>query len=240
MQANLNPTLQPARSVKAVTLEDPLAYLPCSQMSQYRKSEAIYSHGQPATRLYLIVEGRVKILRHESLSVVVDVYRSDELFGEWVFAGQVQHMEQAVATEPTNLMSWSHEEIHEIVRVHPKLALALLQVIARRLVGFASRIESFSRETIEQRLTRALVRFAERFGNDAGDGTVKLEAFTHEFLSQYVGTSRETVTHHMNRFKREGYLQYSRKGMSLQQNALTAWQTEQSTTALRQSAALTN
>ncbi len=182
----------------------------------------------------------MKVLRHESLSVVVDVYRPDELFGEGVFAGQGRYMEQAVAVESTKLMSWSHQEIDDLVCLQPKLALALLQVVVARLVEFASRIESFSRESIEQRLARALVRFASRFGSEAGDGTVKMEALTHEFLSQYVGTSREIVTHHMNRFRREGYLQYSRKGISLQQNALAAWQAAQSTTALSQSAALPN
>jgi CRP-like cAMP-binding protein len=232
MQAILSHTLQPAVSVKPVSPDDPLAYLPLSTIRQYGRHEAIYIHGEPATRLYLVVEGKVKILRHASLAVVLDVYRSDELFGESVLLGQAHRMEQAVATEPTKLMSWSHEEIEETVQSYPKLALALLQLMARRLAEFAKRIDSFSRERIEQRLTRTLVRFAGRFGNEAGDGTVKIDGFTHEFLSQYVGTSREIVTHYMSRFKREGYLQYSRKGISLQQHALTAWQTAQSTTAL--------
>jgi hypothetical protein len=38
--------------------------------------------------------------------------------------------------------------------------------------------------------------------------------FTHELLSQYVGTSREIVTHYMNQFRRQGYLRYSRKRLS--------------------------
>jgi CRP/FNR family transcriptional regulator, cyclic AMP receptor protein len=240
MQAISSPTLQPAVSVKPMTLEDPLAYLPFSKIRQHGKHEAIYIHGQAATSLYLVVEGKVKILRHASLAVVLDVYRSDELFGESVLAGQAYRVEQAVATEPTRLMSWSREEIEEAVKSRPKLALALLQLMAGRLVEFANRIDSFSRESIEQRLRRTLVRLATRFGNEGGDGTVKMDAFTHEFLSQYVGTSREIVSHYMNRFKREGYLQYSRREISLQQHALTAWQTAQSTTALRRSAALTN
>ena len=43
--------------------------------------------------------------------------------------------------------------------------------------------------------------------------------FTHELLSQYVGTSREIVTHYMNQFRRQGYLRYSRKGILLHRDA---------------------
>jgi CRP-like cAMP-binding protein len=37
--------------------------------------------------------------------------------------------------------------------------------------------------------------------------------FTHEALSRFVGTSREIVTHYMNRFRRLGFISYSRRGI---------------------------
>jgi CRP-like cAMP-binding protein len=46
---------------------------------------------------------------------------------------------------------------------------------------------------------------------------------THELLAQYVGTSREIVTHYMNQFRKEGYLQYSRRGIVLDRHALGEW-----------------
>jgi CRP-like cAMP-binding protein len=49
---------------------------------------------------------------------------------------------------------------------------------------------------------------------------------THELLSQYVGTSREIVTHYMNQFRKQGYLRYSRKGIVLYRDALQDWLTE--------------
>jgi CRP/FNR family transcriptional regulator, cyclic AMP receptor protein len=50
---------------------------------------------------------------------------------------------------------------------------------------------------------------------------------THELLSQYVGTSREIVTHYMNQFRRQGYLRYSRRGMSLYRDAMRNWLRQQ-------------
>jgi CRP-like cAMP-binding protein len=50
-----------------------------------------------------------------------------------------------------------------------------------------------------------------------------MSAFTHELLSQYVGTSREIVTHYMNQFRRMGYLQYSRRGIVMYRDAFQEW-----------------
>jgi CRP/FNR family cyclic AMP-dependent transcriptional regulator len=219
-----------------MTGERLLEYLPDSNISRYAKHEAIYFQGEPATRVYLVMEGKVKVLCHESLRVVVDVYQSDELFGESALAGHEHRMEQAVAMEPTRLMSWTRDEIEEEAATSPELALALIRFAAFRSLEFAIRIESFSCEKIERRLTRALVRFAARLGWDAGDGTVKMDALTHEFLGQYVGTSREIVTQYMNQLRRAGYLKYSRNGITLQPRALAAWQTDPATIALRRSA----
>ena len=85
------------------------------------------------------------------------------------------------------------------------------------------RIESFSVDTIARRLARSLIRFADRLGTAEEDGSVRMQPFTHDLLSQYVGTSREIVTHYMNQFRRQGYLRYSRKGITLYRDAFHEW-----------------
>ncbi len=225
MQVTLEPTSSALDTAAESPILDPLAFLPCSPVTRYKSGQVVYAAGQPATRLYLIVEGRVKVSRQAAGSeIVVDVYQADEFFGEAALASQGNRMERAVTLENVRLMSWSREEIEEHATMRPKLGLALLQLMVRRSVDFSSRIESFSGESVSQRLTRALVRFAGRFGKEGEDGSVSMAALTHELLSQYVGTSREIVTHHMSQFRREGYLQYSRDGISLYQRALAEWQ----------------
>jgi len=105
----------------------------------------------------------------------------------------------------------------------PRLAVALLQAFGRRSLGFTQRIESLFFDPIDRRLARSLIRFSERLGVAQPDGTVIMEPLTHELLAQYVGTSREVVTCHMTNLRRLGYLQYSRKAITLHREALTSW-----------------
>jgi len=78
-------------------------------------------------------------------------------------------------------------------------------------------------DNIARRLARSLIRFSEKLGHKAEDGSVQMIPFTHELLSQYVGTSREIVTHYMNQFRRQGLLRYSRKGILLYREAMDKW-----------------
>ena len=207
------------------TLEDPLAHLPCSSILEYKKGQNIYSQDQPSTSIYLVIEGKVKVSRMaaDGRQVILDIYQTDEFFGEPALLNLAQRAEQATAMESTRLMSWSTAEIEDIVSKRPRLAVALLQHLAQRTIDFGQRIESFSVDNIARRLARSLIRFSERLGTAEPDGAVRLAPFTHELLSQYVGTSREIVTHYMNQFRREGYLRYSRKGIVLYHDAFKEW-----------------
>jgi CRP/FNR family cyclic AMP-dependent transcriptional regulator len=214
-----------ARAAEPRPLEDPLAYLPCSTILEYRKGQTIYSHDQPSTSIYLVIDGKVKVCRlaDDGRQVVVDIYQPDEFFGESAFLGLAQRTELAVALESTKLMTWTTTEIEDIATRRPQLAIALLQLLVQRSLDFGSRIESFSVDNIARRLARTLIRFSERLGHEAEDGSVQMIPFTHELLSQYVGTSREIVTHYMHPFRRQGYLRYSRKGILLRRDALKEW-----------------
>lgn len=216
-----NPTL----AVPQKQLEDPLMHLSSSRVLEFRKGEVIYNQDQPSTNLYLVVAGKVKVCRvaHDGRSVVVDIYKNEDFFGESAFLDSPSRDEQAVAIENTNVMTWTSDEIEDVMTRRPRLAVALLQMLVQRSIEFGCRIESFSVDNIAGRLGRALIRFSERLGQDTEDGSVQLMPLTHELLSQYVGTSRELVTHYMNDFRRQGYLRYSRQGIFVYRDALKDW-----------------
>jgi CRP/FNR family transcriptional regulator len=207
------------------SLEDPLAHLPCSSIVEYKKGLMIYNQDQPSTNIYLIIAGKIKVSRvaDDGHQVVVDIYQPDEFFGESAFLNLPHRCEQATALENTKVMAWTTAEIEDLILKRPRLSVALVQILVQRTIDFTHRIESFSVDNIARRLARSLIRFSERLGTVEEDGSVRMTPFTHELLSQYVGTSREIVTHYMNQFRRQGYLKYSRKGIVLYRDAFRDW-----------------
>lgn len=197
-----------------LVIEDPLAHLPVSAIGEYRKGASIYGPETRTVNLYVVLSGKVRVCRAaaEGQQVVLDIYQADEFFGESSLAGGEVN-EVAVALENTRVMHWTADEIRDIVLKRPDLGFALLQLAVQRSSAFSRRIESFSLDNIERRLVASLLQFAQKLGTDTADGGREMIAFTHELLSQYVGTSREIVTHYMNYFRRKGCLNYSRKSI---------------------------
>jgi CRP-like cAMP-binding protein len=211
--------------VSEKVLEDPLFWLPCSTIQVFRKDETIYSPDLPSRNLCLVIDGKVKICRTAetgSHTVLVDIYHADEFFGESALIGALS-TESAIALEDTQLMTWRAEEIELLSLERPKLAVALMQLLVQRAGDLERRIESFALDSIQRRLARALIRFAERLGSPAENGMVQMIPFTHELLSQYVGTSREIITQYMNQFRQQRYVLYSRQGIALNADALQSW-----------------
>jgi CRP/FNR family transcriptional regulator, cyclic AMP receptor protein len=206
-------------------LEDPLAHLPCSAVVRYKKGRSIYDEEQSSAGLYLIIDGRVKVCRisEDGHQVMLDIYRADDFFGESALLGLSNAAERATALENTEAMMWTTAELEAIAAKRPRLAVAVWQILAQRSIEFAQRIESFSRDNVSHRLARSLIRLSERLGTADEGGALQMAALTHELLAQYVGTSREIVTHYMNQFRRQGYLRYSRKGISLNRDAFRDW-----------------
>lgn len=209
-----------------IALEDPLALLPHSSITEHkRRGHVIYHQDQPSTSIHLVIDGRVKVARlaNDGRQTVVDIYQTDELFGESALLGLPRRQEQATALEDTWLMSWTAAEIAEIVLKRPMLAIALMQVVVQRALEYGHRIESLSVDTTSRRLARTLLRLSARLGTPEPDGSYRIVGITQELLAQHVGASREVVTHFMNEFRRQGYLGYSRKGIILFPDAFKEW-----------------
>ena len=212
------PTMPPLGTT-AKPLEDPLAYLPCSNILEYQKNQVIYSPDRPCANLYLIIGGKVMVRRMTAdgdSELLVDIYVVDEFFGDWALTDSINGYEKAIAVEQnTRVMTWTDTEIEQLILQRPQLGIALIQLLTRRCIGYSRRIESCSLDNVARRLARSLIHFSERLGEKLEDGSIQLMPLSHELLAQYVGTSREIVTQYMNQFRRQGYLRYSRKGIAV-------------------------
>ncbi len=202
--------------------EDALIYLPRKTMTNLRKGQVIYDEHQPANELYLVVQGRVKVAVpvNDGTESLVDIYSTDDFFGESALLAPSHYQEKAVALDPVSLMSWSVREIEEQIQRQPKLGVALLQLLVKRSLDNQARLQSFALDKTPERLIRSLLRFSERLGQPDPDGFLTMPPITHQVMSEYVGTSREIITFQMNQLRQKGWVRYSRRGIQVSPLAL--------------------
>jgi CRP-like cAMP-binding protein len=219
-----------ARLSASREIEDALMYLPRKSVTDYPKGQTIFDENQPSTGLHLVVQGRVKVAvpLDDGTQTVVDIFTTDDFFGESSMLGAAQaaqYAERAVALDAVTLMSWTQPEIESQIEREPRLGVALMQMLVNRGLDYQERLQSFALNKTPERVVRSLLRFAERLGTRTEDGSLKIPPLTHQVISEYVGTSREIVTFQMNYLRQKGLIRYSRKGIQVYADALLEyWQ----------------
>lgn len=203
-------------------VEDALMYLPRKGVTDYRRGQIIFMESQPSSELHLIVRGRVKVTipLDDGAQTVLDIFTTDDFFGESALLGVARHSARAIALDNVGLMSWATSEIDQHVEREPRLGIALLQMLVKRALDYEDRLQTFALDKTPERVVRAVLRFADRTGTRAEDGSLQVPPLTHQLISEYVGTSREIVTFHMNQLRQKGLLRYSRRGIQVDTQAL--------------------
>jgi CRP-like cAMP-binding protein len=95
----------------------------------------IVRQGQVGTGFYVIVEGRVKVVRGSDLLARLG---PKEFFGELSVLDQEPRMAHVVAEENTICLGLASWDFTKVLEDNPKITLGLLRVMARRLRAAAS------------------------------------------------------------------------------------------------------
>lgn len=189
----------------------------------HARGGVIYRVEQNADAVYAVLNGRVRLSRvaGDGRESVLHVLKTGEIFGEGAVLAPGPRREQAAALDDLVVAAWPAGEVARRAQQTPALAAWFSALVSRRLSEAHDRIETLSFDPIPKRLARVLLRHARRFGAVQPDGHVRTPPMTHEALAQEVATSREIITHHMNHFRAQGFLSYSRKAIDVAPDRLT-------------------
>ena len=101
---------------------------------EYKSGEYIYQENDPATNIYVILAGKVRLVIHvedEQLDLIE--YGVGESIGETSFIGILQHSTTAIATEETKLLKLNREAMDRLYRHDINTFTILIMNIAREL-----------------------------------------------------------------------------------------------------------
>lgn len=161
--------------------------------------------------LFLLKKGRVHLYRisPNGKKLIVATLGPGAVFGEMSMVGQGMHNSFAEAIDECVLCVMSRSDVERLVREKPEVAFRFVEAMGSRLTDMECRLEEIAFKSIPARLAGLLVQLAE------GQGSNVVIGYTHQDLSEMLGTYRETVTQTLNEFKLEGLIDISRKKVIL-------------------------
>ena len=171
----------------------------------------IYSLDDPATHIYFVRTGRVKIVRasaHGQNKIISIRYRGD-VFGELALAGsavEARRSDEAVALETTRVSGIRAEDFWQQTRHDSVAVQSVLRCLTARLAEAHRQIESLVFDNNYRRLARALLDLS-LDASRMGETSIRL---THEELAELIGSTREVVTSMMIELRQRGLIEYKR------------------------------
>jgi CRP-like cAMP-binding protein len=202
----------------------------CEQLAQLPPrrlgaGDHLYLMGNPARSLFLLLSGLVKtsVLSPEGHQLTLRLYKPGDILGELCLCGGGRR-DEAIALEPSTVTEIPLASLLGRLKRDPEAALELASTVCERLADAYERVESFSWDTVLQRVVRALLRLADDLGESSPSGTHIGRYLRQEELAQIVGARREVVSGLLNRLRTSGYISYTPRGsITVDRHALQAY-----------------
>src|SRR3984893_1509581 len=169
---------------------------------EYRRSEKIYSQGEPATSVMYIQAGGVKlsVVNEVGKEAVVAILRPGDFLGEGAMAGQSVRMGTATAVVPTRLLVIEKNEMIHVLRAeHAFSDLFVSYMLARNIRVEEDLVDQLFNSS-EKRLARTLLLLARYGKEDQPEGMIP--QVSQETLAEMIGTTRSRVNFFMNKFRK--------------------------------------
>lgn len=180
----------------------------------WAEGDPLYLAGEPADHLYVLASGRVKIAHpvHDGGEVITDLLVPGDLFGTLSTLGDATYPETAWAMTTACALRMDVAAFRSVLDEHPAVAIRVLDDVAARLAATRSGAARTSSGTVEQRVAAALLRLADKLGQDRHDGGTLLQLpLSRADLAAMTGSTPESVSRVMSRLRREGIVDTGRR-----------------------------
>jgi CRP/FNR family transcriptional regulator, cyclic AMP receptor protein len=175
----------------------------------FERGQAIFVQDEYGDRLYVIVDGVVKLLVQSSTGESIELVRHTRpaVLGELAVLDSGPRSATAEAADRTTLLSLSRDELFEVLRSEPQVVEAML----RRLAGIVRRttqdLAALAFLDLEGRVARRILVLSKAPEPTPADGAAgRSRRITQAEIAQMVSATRQAVNRALRSLERRGYI----------------------------------
>lgn len=166
----------------------------------FMPDEFIFWEEDAPDYFYIIVEGRIKVLKHSSQGkeVIIAFFGPGEMFGEVAVFENKPYPASAQAVAATKIVGIKRTDLLSFLAKYPQVALKIINVLGGRLRDAHSRLRDLAGERVEQRLASVLLMLSAKLGLTL--------PFTRQEIADMAGTTTETAIRVMSQLRESGII----------------------------------
>ena len=176
---------------------------------EYRRSQKIYSQGDPTTGVMYIQKGAVtlSVVNESGKEAVVAILGPGDFLGEGCLTGRPICMATATAIAPTTVLVIEKNEMIRLLHEEHEISDRFIAYMVARKVRAEEDLVDQLFNSSEKRLARTLLLLA-GYGAQSQPQKV-LPRVSQGMLAEMIGTTRPRVNFFMNKFRKLGFIQYN-------------------------------
>jgi len=174
---------------------------------RYPEGAPIFSKDDPANALYIVKDGKVRILSlsDKGTETIVHILKEGAIFGELLLSEEMRFF-TAIAATDAMVTVLPKGSLVELLASIPTVSKNFIRLLSKRLAKVEKEFGDFGHTWSYDRLAKILLKLCEEHGRETPKGILITLRLTHEDLANLIGTTRETVTTQMIRFRRMGFV----------------------------------
>ena len=175
--------------------------------------EFFFMQGDPALRSYLLIEGQVRLsqVNQDGQQVMLGYIGPGREFGIIAGLQAANYPVSAQAVERSRALYWDHKVFERLFNEIPMMQRNAMQIMARQIGEFQTRIRELSTQRVERRIARALLRLMHHSSRKTEEGIVIDLPLTRQDLAELAGTTLFTVSRTLKQWENQGLIRSKRE-----------------------------
>lgn len=189
------------------------AVLAEARLQEIPAGTTLFYQDDPATRLYILIEGQLRLtqLTPEGHQVIVHHAMPGEGIGIIVALSYMPYPISAETLTDSVVLSWDAETTRRLMHDHPQMAINGMDMIARHFVQISNRFRELATERVERRVARALLRLLRQVGRKVADGVLLDVPLSRQNLAEMTGTTLYTTSRILSQWEKQGWISTGRE-----------------------------
>jgi CRP-like cAMP-binding protein len=180
------------------------------KLEEYEDQEPIFFQGDPSHSVYMVVLGKVKIVKSSETgqSVMLELILPGEVFGALAVFDGKPYPATAQAMGRACVARLNRNDVSDLISRRPEVASRTIMEVTDRVRKAHEMRMRMATQRVERRIVEALLELAPRIGQSVDEG-IRID-LTRRDVAEIVGTTVETSIRVFSRLKSQGLVESHR------------------------------
>ena len=171
----------------------------------YQKGEYVAMAGDLKKCLFIIRQGRVKIVKPmlDGQEHIVRIGEASEFFGDTTLFNNMPLTTNIEALEETHICMINGDELKELFEKNPSILFTMATEMSKRIDLIHENLSGIYHRDVATRVAAFLIKFSNN----------QPITMSKKDMASYLGTTRESVSRKLSDFQRNGWIKVDRQGI---------------------------